>query len=361
MANHYALRDIFYNPTKYCNLLCQHCWVSPKVATAERLAAEDGLSFEGFKHIVDQALELGLRGIKYTGGEPLLKQDLHHFLRYAHDNGITQWFETNLTHLPQELEDTLVHIDPLTISTSIDHLIPEEHDRLRGKKGAFETTVKNLKTLASHGLNMQIVYTISKANVETILGLQRFGAECGANTVKVNILQPMGRGKTMTDKDMALSIKEIFDIREQMYAQDAPDLPGIVFDVPVAFRTPAELQAGGIPRCNIMETLGLLSDGSASLCGVGYFVEGLHFGHALKEPLAEIWNNSPALQRIRIGIPQELEGICGRCLFKHNCVGACRAEAYHRTKNIRAPFWLCEEAHKHGLFPEERLLPAATF
>jgi hypothetical protein len=41
-------------------------------------------------------------------------------------------------------------------------------------------------------------------------------------------------------------------------------------------------------------------------------------------------------------------------LMKKICLGSCIARNDYRSKNLRAPFWYCEETRETGVFPEGR-------
>ena len=54
-----------------CNLRCEHCFIScsPDNHTLEMMKTQD------IFHYLDQAKELGVKEVYYTGGEPFLHQD----------------------------------------------------------------------------------------------------------------------------------------------------------------------------------------------------------------------------------------------------------------------------------------------
>ena len=71
-------REIDYlrlSVTPLCNLHCLYC--RPE---KETVAAPQGLSFEEMHRVLDCFCELGIRKIKITGGEPLLKEGIDDFL-----------------------------------------------------------------------------------------------------------------------------------------------------------------------------------------------------------------------------------------------------------------------------------------
>jgi radical SAM protein with 4Fe4S-binding SPASM domain len=135
-----------------------------------------------------------------------------------------------------------------------------------------------------------------------------------------------------------------------------PALPfPVATSVPIAFVSRARLRAGEGHLCPIRNILGVLADGRAALCGVGYLAPELVVGDLCREPLAVVWRGSPLLRDLRDRLHARLRGVCGRCLMRGACLGACRASAYLRDGDLDAPFWFCEEAERAGLFPPERL------
>lgn len=132
----------------------------------------------------------------------------------------------------------------------------------------------------------------------------------------------------------------------------------IFFDIPTAFKPLKRRLSGNKPAvCGIMGVLGLLSDGSYALCGIGQNLPELVFGTAGQGALNNIWTSHPVLESIRKGIPNDLQGICGRCLMKSVCLGACLAQNYYRSHDLMGEFWFCQEAEQEGFFPVTRLRP----
>ena len=113
----------------------------------------------------------------------------------------------------------------------------------------------------------------------------------------------------------------------------------------------------GCSTCGILRVLGVLSDGSYSLCGIGETVPELVFGHASRDALEEVWHNNSMLGELREGLPRRLKGICGECVMKGICEGHCLAQNYRLSRDFWSPFWFCEEADKEGLFPAARRQP----
>jgi cyclic pyranopterin phosphate synthase len=68
------LANLRLSVTDRCNLRCQYCMPEQDYVWLPR---EDILQFEEIDRLVDVFLDLGVRKVRLTGGEPLLRKDVH--------------------------------------------------------------------------------------------------------------------------------------------------------------------------------------------------------------------------------------------------------------------------------------------
>ena len=68
------LRNLRVSVTDRCNLRCNYCMPEEEYAW---LPKSDVLSFEEIMRLVDRFVEAGVDKVRITGGEPLLRKDLH--------------------------------------------------------------------------------------------------------------------------------------------------------------------------------------------------------------------------------------------------------------------------------------------
>ncbi len=199
-----------------------------------------------------------------------------------------------------------------------------------------------------------------RRNKDQVEGVVRLAKCVGAGSVKFNPVQPTARGDRMHQAMETLSVAELIELGRRVLHEIAPstDLP-MYFTQPAAFQPLGKMlgeKGGGCGVCGIKNILGVLADGSYSLCGIGESVPELVFGHSSIDSLEDVWMNSEVLKALREGLPEKLEGICSECLVKKACNGSCVAQNYYRSKSLWAPFWFCEEAEKANLFPATRRL-----
>src|SRR5579862_3197062 len=72
------LRNLRLSVTDRCNLRCEYCMPEDDYAWLPR---EDVLHFEEISALVDIFLALGASRVRLTGGEPLIRRDLHRLVR----------------------------------------------------------------------------------------------------------------------------------------------------------------------------------------------------------------------------------------------------------------------------------------
>jgi SynChlorMet cassette radical SAM/SPASM protein ScmF len=349
----FALTSLYLYLTDYCNLCCSHCWISPRFSQQH----QDGIPLAYLKSAVLEAKALGLQSVKLTGGEPFLYRDIDDLLTFLASEQITVLIETNGTLINRDIVERLKSCSLDQLSVSLDASSEEVHDQIRGVKGSFRHTLEGLGHLSEHGLNFQIIMTLQQNNREEIPGVIQLSEKLGASSLKINPLIPWGRGKEALEHRQGLELKELlrlYRMVEKIWSLKN-DME-IIFDLPVAFRSIENIKRTGINECQILNILGILGNGDISICGIGQTVHELRMGNLGHDSIREIWQSSPILKGLRRSLPGGLKGICRHCIFKFQCMGACRAIAYALTGDLYAPYFLCEKSFESGLFPSSRYI-----
>jgi SynChlorMet cassette radical SAM/SPASM protein ScmF len=352
----YPLNQIYFYLTEGCNLHCRHCWIAPKYQGEGK--SYPALDLNLFKSIIEQAKPLGLTGVKLTGGEPLL----HPELIRTEDLQLT--VETNGVLCTLELARKMAACKNHFVSVSLDGADAKTHEWVRGVEGSFDAAIEGIRNLIVAGLKPQLIMTIMRRNKDHIEEFVRLAERLGAGSVKFNILQPTARGEKLHDSGEAINVEELVHLGGWVVntLSSSTDLP-LYYDHPLAFRPLGKIfgdNGDGCGVCGILGILGVLANGAYALCGIGEAVSDFVFGQTARDPLKEIWENTPVLQELRAGLPQQLEGICSQCLMRRICLGSCIAQNYYSSKSIWASYWYCKQAHEKGLFPETRIIPKRT-
>lgn len=133
--------------TYRCQCKCVHC-------SAGRHLKEDKkeLSTEEAKKLIDAGQKLGVSIIAFTGGEPLLREDIFELISHVDQRKAMPVMFTNGQFLTDENVDKLADAGLYSVFLSIDSPDAEEHNKLRGMPGLFETAIEGIKRVKKKGM-----------------------------------------------------------------------------------------------------------------------------------------------------------------------------------------------------------------
>jgi len=342
----YPLSALYINPTFRCNLRCKHCWVGTEDCDSP---IEAPLDF--FKSVIEQAIPLGLKKIKFTGGEPFFSSSTLGLLRFIKDKGLQIIFETNATLITREVAERLKETRLYHIAVSLDSGVAEFHDQKRGLKGAFQKAVEGIRNLNAVGLRPQIIMSLFKGDFDRhFSSLLDLGKTLQILNVKINPIVDVGRAEELRDK---YTLGEVLAIYHKILGSNLDTQ--IIFDLPHSLKTLRDIREKR-SRCGILGIMGVLPDRKISICGIGLSFPELSYrvkcnGQVDGECLEKLWLDASIFQELREVLPNKLEGVCAKCIWSRICLGKCRAFAYAKYNDFRAPHPICQQAYDEGLFP----------
>lgn len=347
------LETVYFYLTQGCNLGCKHCWMSPPIEQGP--LKYPYLDTADFARVISEARPLGLKSVKLTGGEPLLHPDINTILDLITTDDLSLTLETNGTLITDSIAEKLARLRYCSVSVSVDSIQAKTHDAIRSRPGCFDKTVRNIRKLARHHIPFQIIASLLPENRHEIVDILHFAKSLGAGSFKLNIVQPTQRGEQLMMQGKTVAIEDILDTANLLFREHCSSTEiSVNVTIPFAFRPLNMLWEGDLSRCGIKTIIGVLATGQYALCGIGTAVQELVFGKVGDDSLESIWWSHPVLERIRIGLPDNLTGICGNCVMKRICLGSCIAQNYYESHSLMAPFWFCRVADEKGLFPESR-------
>lgn len=139
--------------TNRCNYKCKYCGRWKK--------KEKELSTKQVFSIIDQLRMLGCKQIVFTGGEPLLREDMGLIVDYCKKKGLIIGINSNGS-LFRERIDELKKIDSLTLSLDG----PEEINDLLRAKGSYRNVIDAIETAKSNNINVYLTTVVSRQNLK---------------------------------------------------------------------------------------------------------------------------------------------------------------------------------------------------
>lgn len=157
-----------------CNLRCSYC-----VAKSSPNAPRRSIGLANVQKLVDEAVELGISHIFFTGGEPFLLNDIYDMLAYSSAKVETTVLTNAMLFNEKRLEKLkAIKSDRLEMQVSLDGGRAEDHDAYRGK-GTWEQTVAGIRVLQEAGFRVRLSTTETPANAQHLDALHAFRASLG--------------------------------------------------------------------------------------------------------------------------------------------------------------------------------------
>ena len=157
------IRSLRISVTDRCDLHCLYCRPG---GCAVRRPASEILSFEQILRVVSAALDLGIRRVRLTGGEPLLRKGLADLIAKLKDLGGLE--DLALTTNGQRLEA----LAPLLrqagldrINLSLDSLDPGEYRRITGG-GELDPVLRGIESARAAGFPLKINMVVLPGTTE---------------------------------------------------------------------------------------------------------------------------------------------------------------------------------------------------
>ena len=354
----YTLSTVYLYFSQYCNLKCRHCWIDPKFSI-DKTPKSDEIDIKTLISALEECRQLGMKSIKVTGGEPFLRSDIFELLDYSKSKNLDLIFETNGTLIGEKEALALKEANVSHVAVSLDGPNAHIHQLLRGIEGSFDKTIEAIKLLKKHNINVQVIISLWGKNKDYIKSTIDLSRTLGVDSVKINIVSCIARADKIVQQE-SLSVKEVIDFYNELREELEQESPfNVNFDIPMAFQQLVNGRLRELCTCGILSILGILADGRISICGIGSTLDTLVLGRIGQDSIKDIWNNHSILEDIRKNVPDNLEGVCGKCILKSYCLGKCRAEAYYTKGSLLAPLSFCQEAYEQGFFPNSRLVEDA--
>jgi radical SAM protein with 4Fe4S-binding SPASM domain len=170
----FNLKEVIISITNRCNSRCKMCDI-PIEKTEE-------LDTPSWKHIIRDLPSCGAKTLVFSGGEPLLREDLFELLSFAKSVGLNTCITSNGIMIDDSVASKLLQTGINVVNVSVEG--PEEvHDLLRGA-GNFKKTVLALAALGKHKIETTIATTVSRYTYKNLNSVVELAKEYNVTTVK---------------------------------------------------------------------------------------------------------------------------------------------------------------------------------
>lgn len=329
---------VVWNVTRACNLKCVHCYAHAVEESHEtEMTHGQGLKF------LDDLAGFGVPVVLFSGGEPLMRQDLPQLAAYAIKKGMRAVISTNGTLINRDKAEELKGIGLSYVGVSLDGM-EEVNDRFRGKQGAFKAAMKGIENCLEAGLKVGLRFTINRMNVGEVPYIFDLLEEYSIPRVCFYHLVYAGRGSNLIGEDLdhAQTRKVVDLIMDRTRDLHDRGLPKEVLTVDnhadgpyLYLRMLREADPGAGQALQLLR----MNEGNSSGRGIGcvswdgsvhadQFWRHYTFGNVLERPFSEIWSDvsDPLMAKLKEK-KAHVKGRCSRCKWLDICAGNFRVRA----------------------------------
>ncbi len=197
--------------TERCNFRCRYCMPDKPFEWVPR---ENLLSLEQLFSFVRIVMDEGVKKIRITGGEPLLRQDLHKFVNMiaSHDPQVDLSMTTNAYLLGPQAR-ILADAGLKRVNISLDTLRPEVAYKI-AQKDVLENVIDGIEEAKACGLKVKInMVPMQEINDGEILDVMEYCKKLGVQLRYIEYMENAYAGKELK----GLGSNEILERIEKRY------------------------------------------------------------------------------------------------------------------------------------------------
>jgi radical SAM protein with 4Fe4S-binding SPASM domain len=274
----------------------------------------------------------------WTGGEPLLRDDLEEIITYAHIQGITRTgITTNGILVTESRARSLQKAGVSIMQISIDGSTAERNREIRrATLEDFDAIMSGIRACRAIDLRVDLAMLLSRATIEDAEPFLAMADREGIKHVRYCGFVPMGRGKGSPVLDRMMFNGSLGDLRAFAERAICLEEPIAMFDPAVGPTPPAYEFHDCIAGVQMMY---LSCTGDVFPC-TSLIDRRFKVGNLRERLLADIWND-PKMTEIARFPRDQIHGQCRECEQFSVCHGACRGVTYSHTGDLYASFPVC--------------------
>jgi len=174
------LKDLRLSVTDRCNFRCRYCMPEEIFGpNYPYLASEKILSFEEMERLTRIFVSLGVRKVRITGGEPLLRRDLPELIRRLNlIDGVEDIAITTNGSLLKKFAPLLFAAGLRRVTVSLDFLDDERSKQLNGNRSKVARVLEGIQAASDTGLKVKVNMVVQKGkNDQDIIPMAKYFKE----------------------------------------------------------------------------------------------------------------------------------------------------------------------------------------
>ncbi len=317
--------------THRCPLQCPYC---SNPVELERSSNE--LGTDDWLRVIDQAADMGILHIHFSGGEPTVRKDLEILVKYAADVGLYSNLITSAVLLTEDRLKKLHDAGLDHVQISFQGTTPDIANRVAGYDG-HQKKLQASRWVRALDLPLTVNAVMHRQNLHQLPDMIQLALTLDAE--RLEVAQVQYYGWALRNRAAFLPTREQLDEATEQVENARTKLKGILvidYVVPDYYARRPKSCMGGWGR----QFLNIAPSGRVLPCHAAESITGLEFDSVKDKDLAWIWEESPAfnLYRGTAWMPEP----CKSCDRREIDWGGCRCQAFALTGNAANTDPACE-------------------
>ena len=339
---------VVWNCTKTCNLKCMHCY-----ADSDSKKYEGELDTKEAKALINDFHEFRVPVILFSGGEPLLRDDIFELIEHAAKHKIRSTISTNGTLIDKTIATRIKQSGVGYVGISLDG-IGSSHDKFRRSEGCFNKALNGIRNCREANQKVGLRFTINRHNYNQLEDIFRLIKEEKINRVCFYHLVYSGRASEMIKEDIShAQAREAMDLIMSKTVELGDKVEVLTVDNhadTVYLYLQAQKRYPHLAD-NIFKLM-QMNGGNRSGIAIGnvdytgrihadQFTQQYTFGNIKERSFKEIWTDTS--NPIMSGLKNRkslLKGRCSKCKWLSVCNGNFRS----RAEAVTGDFWASDPA-----------------
>ncbi len=253
--------------TDKCNLRCRYCMPPEGVVP---LSHDEVLRNEEFVRFIKLFADMGVKKVRFTGGEPFIRKGFIDILRETREllPGVELCLTTNGTLMGDHVRD-LLELKVLNLNVSLDTLVPERFSYITGRN-LLHTVLRNIDAvLEQPEFNCKINVVLFRETLDELDSFLDYFKDRPA-TIRFIEMMPFTDEFKQNDYISLERLKTELEGRGRLHRNEATDT-NVAMMYTLNYRNQYPMSIGIIPPithkfCSSCNRLRLTSDGHLKVC-----------------------------------------------------------------------------------------------
>ncbi|MED3652020.1 pyrroloquinoline quinone biosynthesis protein PqqE [Heyndrickxia sporothermodurans] len=324
--------------THRCPLHCPYC-SNP----IEMTSKESELSTEEWNRVLSEAADLGVVEVHFSGGEPLLRDDLEVLISRAHSLEMYSNLITSGIGLTMEKATQFKEAGLENVQVSFQAGEAKLSDKIGGYK-AFEKKREAVQAVKEAQLHLSLNVVLHQMNLENLNDIILLAEEMGAERLELANTQYynwalLNRKRLLPSREQVERAREVYEAAKVRLKRKME----IIWVIPDYYSSTPKPCMGGWGAIGLT----VAPNGVVLPCPTAGMIKDLSFENIRHASLRDIWYDSMSFNSFRGD--EWMPDPCRSCDLRHEDGGGCRCQAFALTGDAYATDPTCMWAPDHQL------------